>query len=116
VNAPRVDVRVSGDVEGLAPGIDAAIFRIAQESVTNALRHSRAASRIEVSVVSGDDVVRLDVTDDGEQSLAPTTDVGFGLVGMAERVALLDGTFEAGPRPDGGWAVSAVLPRNAVSA
>jgi signal transduction histidine kinase len=108
---PRIDVRVSGDVTGLAPGIDAAIFRIAQESVTNALRHAREATRIEVSVVGADDVVRLEIIDDGSDSGAVTPDAGFGLVGMAERVALLDGTFEAGPGPHGGWAVSAVLPR-----
>ena len=110
-DTPRIEVSISGSVAGLSPFVDAAIFRIAQESVTNALRHARQATRIAVTVMAEPDLVRLDVTDDGEHAPAARQDAGFGLVGMAERVALLDGTFEAGPRPDRGWTVSAVLPR-----
>jgi signal transduction histidine kinase len=109
-DAPRVEVHVSGDVADLPAAVDAAVFRIAQEAVTNALRHARRAARIDVRVVGSDTSVRLDVTDDGEAASPSGGGSGFGLVGMAERVALLDGTFEAGPRPDGGWRVSAVLP------
>ena len=108
----RVEVSVTGDVTGLTPAVDAAMFRIAQESVTNALRHARRATRIDVTVVGDDQCVRLDIADDGEPASAPRQDTGFGLVGMAERVALLDGTFSAGPRPGRGWLVSAVLPRS----
>ena len=108
---PKVAVHVSGDIADLAPTVDAAIFRLAQESVTNALRHARHATLIEVSVVGDADGVRLEVKDDGEPTSAARADAGFGLVGMAERVALLDGTFEAGPRTGGGWSVTAVLPR-----
>jgi len=108
---PKVAVHVTGDVADLAPTVDAAIFRLAQESVTNALRHARHATLIEVSVVGDADGVRLEVKDDGEPTSAARADAGFGLVGMAERVALLDGTFEAGPRTGGGWSVTAVLPR-----
>ena len=108
---PRVDVHVRGDVSDLAPSVDAAVFRLAQESVTNALRHARHATRVDVSVVGDTESVRVDVTDDGHAGSSTRPDAGFGLVGMAERVALLDGTFEAGPREGGGWAVSAVLPR-----
>jgi signal transduction histidine kinase len=110
-DAPRVEVHVSGDVDGLPPAVDAAVFRIAQEGVTNALRHARNATRIDVRVVGGDASVRLDVTDDGEPVPPSRQDSGFGLVGMAERVALLDGTFAAGARPEGGWTVVADLPR-----
>lgn len=51
-------------------------------------------------------------------AMAPSltaTATGFGLIGMAERARLLGGTFEAGPRPDGGWAVTATLPRQAAT-
>lgn len=109
--SPRVEVHVTGDVADLPPTVDAAMFRIAQEAVTNALRHSRRATRIDVRVVATGTSVRLDVTDDGEPVPPSRQDSGFGLVGMAERVALLDGTFEAGARPGGGWTVSAELPR-----
>ena len=67
--------------------------------------------------VDGDDEhVRVIVVDDGRGSGAsPTSTPGFGLVGMAERAKLLGGTFDAGPRPGGGWAVAATLPRRAVT-
>jgi signal transduction histidine kinase len=109
--APQVTVSKMGDVTGLPPSVDAAVFRIAQESVTNALRHSRGATTIDVSLVGDEDVVRLRVANDGEPLVPGESEAGFGLVGMAERVALLGGTFEAGPRQDGGWLVSAILPR-----
>ena len=63
-----------------------------------------------------DDNIHLTVVDDGRGVVASTaTATGFGLIGMAERARLLGGTFEAGPRPDGGWAVTATLPRQAVT-
>lgn len=110
-DSPRVTVNVTGDVAGLPGAVDAAIFRIAQEAVTNALRHARGATRIDVRVVADAAGVHLDVIDDGEPYPSARQDTGFGLVGMAERVALLDGTFAAGPGPDGGWVVAAQLPR-----
>jgi signal transduction histidine kinase len=57
------------------------------------------------------DCVRLTVSDDGEVTNGAASAVGYGIVGMRERVTLLGGTFEAGPNPDQGWTVSAVLPR-----
>ncbi|MFC6087958.1 hypothetical protein [Saccharothrix lopnurensis] len=55
--------------------------------------------------------VRLWVADDGERPAPPTAARGHGLIGMAERAGLLGGTCEAGPNPDRGWTVAAVLPR-----
>ncbi|MBX9246869.1 sensor histidine kinase, partial [Actinotalea ferrariae] len=107
---PHVRVTVEGDADDVAPSVGAAVYRIAQESVTNARRHARGARRVEVRVHAGRDVVRLDVTDDGEPA-GRTAGEGYGLAGMRERAALLGGTCEAGPRPDGGWAVTAELPR-----
>lgn len=110
-SGPRVEVTVSGDVSGLPSPIDAAVFRIAQEAVTNALRHARNATLIDVRVVGDPSRISLVVSDDGDPDADPAVDAGFGLTGMAERALLLDGTCRAGPRPGGGWAVSATLPR-----
>jgi signal transduction histidine kinase len=90
--------------------VGAAIYRIAQESITNALRHARHATRIAVRVSGEDDCVRLVVRDDGEATAGAPA--GYGLAGMTERATLLGGTLEAGPGSGRGWTVTAVLPRN----
>jgi signal transduction histidine kinase len=110
-DSPQVRVTVTGDVTSLSPALNSAAFRLAQESVTNSLRHARHARRIDVTVTADDATVRLTVTDDGDLVPAGRSERGYGLVGMAERVALLEGTFDAGPGHDGGWTVTAVLPR-----
>jgi signal transduction histidine kinase len=109
---PSVGVAISGDVGDLPAPIGTALFRLAQESVTNARRHARNATRIEVSVVADAASVRLEVSDDGEPARAAGSG-GFGLVGMTERAGLVGGTLEAGPGPIRGWLVTAVLPRSA---
>ena len=108
---PRVQVRLTGDLEAVSPAVGAATYRIAQESVTNALRHARNATRIDVQVIGGEQAVELTVRDDGEPVHASSVAPGYGVVGMTERAAILGGTLAAGPRPDQGWAVDAVLPR-----
>ena len=109
---PQVDVELSGDLDRLRPSVDAALYRLAQESITNALRHARHATRIRVTVHGEDDRVRLTVGDDGDPGpFDPRSTSGFGLIGMAERAKLLGGTLEAGPDRDRGWTVQAVLPR-----
>jgi signal transduction histidine kinase len=114
--APRVAVTIADGLDQVRPSVDAACFRLAQEAVTNALRHARHASEVEVRVDADDEHVRITVVDDGRGSATSTTSTpGFGLVGMAERTKLLGGTFDAGPRPGGGWAVAATLPRRAVT-
>lgn len=112
-NEPQVDVELSGDLDDLRPSVDAALYRLAQESVTNAIRHARHATRIGVRVSGDPHSVRLTVTDDGEtgRSGAVST-AGYGLVGMRERAKLLGGTLEAGPNRVRGWTVTAVLPRS----
>ncbi len=111
---PRVAVVIADGVDEVRPSVDAACFRLAQEAVTNAVRHARQASEVVVRVDGDDEQVRISVIDDGRSSGATTSATsGFGLVGMAERAKLLGGTFDAGPRPGGGWAVAATLPRRA---
>jgi signal transduction histidine kinase len=109
---PRVQVDLAGDLDALNRSTEAGLFRIAQESITNARRHARNASRIAVRIVSAGDEVELTIADDGDPIPASThTGVGYGLAGMSERAALLGGTFEAGPGPRRGWITRAVLPR-----
>lgn len=109
---PRVEVTVSGDLAALPRAIDAAVFRIAQEAVTNALRHARNATLVDVRVAGDQSTVSLVVRDDGDPGAAdPAREAGFGLTGMVERALLLGGACRAGPCPGGGWAVVATLPR-----
>ncbi|MFI5541340.1 sensor histidine kinase [Nocardia sp. NPDC051900] len=111
-NGPTVEVEISGDVTDLPATVGTAIYRLAQESITNAVRHARHATRIEVRVTSDDTAVRLLVRDDGDGGPArPAGSPGYGLAGMAERADLLGGTCAAGPNSDRGWTVTAVLPR-----
>jgi signal transduction histidine kinase len=107
---PVVDVKVPGDLAGLPLQVDAAVYRLAQEALTNALRHARNASRVEIRVVEGGGRLRLRVTDDGQIDPVRSASHGFGLLGMTERVQLLGGTLHAGPAPEGGWTVDAELP------
>lgn len=112
---PAVDVAVCGDLGGLSPSVGAAIYRLAQESVTNARRHARHATRIEVRVEADDTSVHLRVSDDGDGGPARRQE-GYGLMGMKERAGLLGGTCVAGPGPGRGWTVTAVLPRSGAPA
>lgn len=109
---PRVDVEFSGRLDTLPPSVGAALYRVATEAVNNAARHARNATRVVVLVADEGKQVRLTVHDDGESPMAQRSQ-GYGLVGMTERVTLLGGTFHAGPDPDGGWMVDAVLPKGA---
>ena len=107
---PRVQVEMRGELDDLGPGVQAALFRVAQEAVTNVNLHATHARRVAVSVVGDHDAVHLKVTDDGDRA-SLTGRSGHGLVGMEERVTLLGGTFEAGPLPERGWTVQASIPR-----
>jgi signal transduction histidine kinase len=108
--ALAVDVDVGTDVGPIGQPVSAAIFRIAQESITNATRHARGATRVVVRVEPAGSSVHLTVGDDGHTAEVGTP--GFGLIGMAERAHLLGGELVAGPRSGGrGWEVSALLPR-----
>jgi signal transduction histidine kinase len=107
---PVVDVEVPGDLDKLPLQVDAAVYRLAQEALTNALRHARNASRVEIRVVEGEGRLRLRVSDDGQIDPARPASHGFGLLGMTERVQLLGGTLRAGPASGGGWTVDAELP------
>ncbi|MFJ8957733.1 sensor histidine kinase [Lentzea sp. NPDC102401] len=107
---PTVEVSLDGSSTRLARPVDTALYRLAQESLTNAVRHARSATRVGIDVRREGDAVRLRVSDDGRTEPGPAPEPGFGLLGMAERAQLLGGSFSAGPGPEGGWVVEAVLP------
>jgi signal transduction histidine kinase len=106
-----VQVTVEGEPAQLPPGVDLSAYRIVQEALTNTLRHAGRATAT-VSIAYRPDAVELEVLDDGA-GVVDGHDGGNGLHGMRERVALFGGRLDAGPRPDGGFAVRAVLPRQA---
>ncbi|WP_405737149.1 histidine kinase [Streptomyces sp. NBC_01537] len=135
----RVELAVDTD-SALPPAIGAAAYRIVQEALTNAVRHTGGGTRVRVGVAldEGGGALRIAVTDDGPCPGPDGSDVtphqqeprwrpwrtaapqpqpkpeappaGYGLVGMRERVRSVGGTLTAGPRPEGGFAVAAVLP------
>jgi signal transduction histidine kinase len=108
---PKVFVRGDVDFERLPSSIGTALFRIAQESVTNARRHGRNASFVDITVRQSPNDVSLEVVNDGQCSTR--RGIGFGLAGMQERVEALGGLFEAGPREGTGWRVAVSIPAGA---
>ncbi|PWK48180.1 sensor histidine kinase [Actinoplanes xinjiangensis] len=116
---------VHGTPPDVPGGVALAVCRIVQESLTNTLRHAGPRPVAAVTIDYRPGSIDIEVTDtppagsplrSGGAGTAVTAGRdapgagGHGLVGMRERVALYGGTFEAGPRPDGGWRVRAVLP------
>jgi signal transduction histidine kinase len=111
--SPSVQVTLAGELDDLSPAVGAAIYRLAQESITNARRHARHATQVTVAVTGDADQVRLTIDDDGSSGPLGRAPAGYGLVGMRERATLLGGTFQAGPTAGRGWRVEANLPRTA---
>jgi signal transduction histidine kinase len=112
----RVDLDQAPGTDPLPAAVDLSAYRIVQESLTNTLRHSQAG-RARVVVRHAPGAVRLEISDDGPARPAGRLagETGRrGIVGMRERARLLGGTLDAGPRPGGGFAVTAELPLNGV--
>lgn len=103
---------IDGEPTSQSVGQEMAAYRIAQEALTNVIKHAGGAARAMVRVQYRSDDIRLEVTDDGvgasEHDLDAAT--GHGLVGMRERVELYGGHFRFGPRPGGGFRVAATIP------
>jgi signal transduction histidine kinase len=105
-----VEVSVDGDEQPLSPGVDLAAFRIVQEALTNVTKHA-TTSTAHVRLAYGDDRLTITVTNTADPAADPVPPgEGFGLVGMRERARSAGGQFRAGPRPDGEFAVSTILP------
>lgn len=106
----HVELELSGELDDVAAAVSLGVHRIVQEALTNVLRHAGEQPRAWVSVARTVDSVIVDVTDNGRGGASFADGSGNGLVGMRERVAVLDGTLTAGPRPDGSWRVHADIP------
>lgn len=107
----EVELRVSGEVLSLSPGIDVSAYRIIQEALANVLKHAPGA-RASVNVAYAADALRLEVTDNGPgpPDAAAARANGHGLVGMRERVNLFGGELRTGSEPGGGFGVHARFP------
>ncbi|HEY1919682.1 MAG TPA: sensor histidine kinase [Streptosporangiaceae bacterium] len=109
--AAGLDVRmeVVGTPRPVPAGLGLTAFRIVQESLTNVRRHAGPATAA-VRLEYRDDELTVAVEDDGQGPAQPPRRGGNGLAGMRERAAAAGGQFEAGPRPGGGFRVTARLP------
>jgi signal transduction histidine kinase len=113
-----VTVRTTGEPCPVPEDVGLTVYRIAQEALTNVLKHAGHAGA-EVHLHYGEDL-ELTVTDDGRGAAAglagpAAPGAGRGTTGMRERAAMLGGSFTAGPRAGGGYRVHAVLPYRAQS-
>ncbi|MFC4060863.1 sensor histidine kinase [Planomonospora corallina] len=105
-----VVVSASGEPRPLLPDIEVAAYRVAQEALTNVIKHA-GATRAEIRLDWQDDILMISITDDGCGSGGSLPAGGNGLIGIRERAAALGGTATAGPRPDGpGFRVLVRLP------
>jgi signal transduction histidine kinase len=103
-----VQLHVDGEPFSLPRAIDLSAYRIVQEGLTNALKHSHA-SRADVTLRYGSDELQIEVRDDGE-GVSSSDGLGHGLVGVRERVKIYCGEMSAGAAPEGGFALRARLP------
>jgi signal transduction histidine kinase len=106
----KVELKVEGEPGELPPGVDLSAFRIAQEGLTNVLKHGGGVARVLVRYSPG--AVAVEIADDGRAGTdgAPAEGTGHGLIGMRERVAVFGGELTAGPVPGGGYRMAARLP------
>ena len=104
-----VSFTVQGVPGPLPGGLALAAYRIIQESLTNTRKHGGPRASAQVLLRYCEDVLMLQITDDGH-GVTVADGAGHGLTGMRERVALYNGTLHAGPRPGGGYQVTATLP------
>jgi signal transduction histidine kinase len=98
----------------LSPDLSMTLYRCAQEALTNIRKHARATKVLLYLSTSDrpEGQVELTVLDNGQGSASGNEEraPGFGLPGMRERVALLNGMVRAGPEPGHGWRVAVVIP------
>jgi signal transduction histidine kinase len=107
-NGPAIELQVRGEPVKLPPGVDLTAYRIAQESLTNVLKHAHA-EHVRVTLSYEPDSLVLEILDDGAGGTSEV-ETGHGLAGMRERVLMYGGTIDAGTLEEGGFRVRAELP------
>ncbi|MFC0040076.1 sensor histidine kinase [Actinomadura rayongensis] len=103
-----VSLTTSGTPDDLPTGVQIAIYRIVQEALTNTLKHAGPDATGAVRLTCTPTRVELLIENTGRSADAPVTD-GLGLAGIRERAAVYGGTARGGPRPGGGWLVTATF-------
>lgn len=107
---PSARLIVVGTPQPLSPARELAVYRAAQESLTNVLKHAGNGAAADVTLTWSSARLVLEVTDDGDGATTDDGSAGLGLSGMRYRVEALGGTAAAGPRRTGGFAVTVSLP------
>ncbi|MGI5327006.1 sensor histidine kinase [Actinomadura nitritigenes] len=108
---PPATLALAPDLGPLPPEVAASVHRVVQESLTNVRKHAADAASVRVAVArAAGGSVEVSVRDDGQGRGRRLPSSGFGLAGLTERVDALGGRLRAGPRPEGGWEVVALLP------
>jgi signal transduction histidine kinase len=103
-----IELKVTGSPRALSPQVDVSLFRVAQEAINNANKHSKS-TRVEISLsFELHDLITLQINDDGIG--ASSVDGGFGLIGMKERILLINGTFEVKTAKNMGFCVKVSVP------
>ncbi len=105
----KVDFGAALGDERLPTEVETALYRIVQESLTNIVKHARA-QRVSIALTRMEGSVKAVVEDDGRGFDPATTDGGFGLVGMGERLALLGGRLRIESSPGAGTTIAADVP------
>jgi signal transduction histidine kinase len=105
----QVTLDAEGPTSDLGAEVRLALYRSAQESLTNIRKHARA-SKVLVRLRVGASRAELLVRDNGVGAEREAQEPGFGLLGMRERIALLGGAVSAGPDAEQGWRVEVSLP------
>ncbi|MEU9762857.1 sensor histidine kinase [Streptomyces sp. NPDC047985] len=111
-----VDFKIEGTPRPLPSGVELTAYRIVQEALTNTRKHGGPEAGASVRLVYFDDGLGLLVEDDGRGAAHEMYEdggadgAGHGMIGMRERVGMVGGTLDAGPRPGGGFRISALLP------
>ncbi|MFH8619855.1 sensor histidine kinase [Streptomyces sp. NPDC017979] len=111
-----VDFKIEGTPRPLPSGVELTAYRIVQEALTNTRKHGGPDAGASVRLVYFDDGLGLLIEDDGRGAAHELYEdggadgQGHGLIGMRERVGMVGGTLDAGPRPGGGFRISALLP------
>lgn len=105
----EVVLSIDSGLGGVPAQVDLASYRIVQEALTNVLKHGGPDATAEVRIGSNGDHLTIEVVDSGT-GVSTLPGSGHGLTGMQERIALLGGDFESGPRSDGGFRVMARFP------